>query len=64
MNQLKRVFLLSPIAFQSKVLRKLYPATSTPAKDHNPPAVVDPKARRTHVKRKTSGDDTVFGEII
>ncbi|KAM4542306.1 uncharacterized protein erich1 [Odontesthes bonariensis] len=48
-------------AFQSKVLRKLYPTTSTPAKDHNPPAVVDPKARTTHVKRKTSGDDTVFG---
>ncbi|XP_072222247.1 uncharacterized protein erich1 [Leuresthes tenuis] len=48
-------------AFQSKVLQKLYPATSTPAKDRNPPAVVDIKARRTHVKRKTSGDDTVFG---
>ncbi|XP_028251693.1 glutamate-rich protein 1 isoform X2 [Parambassis ranga] len=46
--------------FQSKVLQKLYPASSKPIKEPSPPNLVEALAKKTHVKRKASGEDSAF----
>ncbi|XP_017267565.1 glutamate-rich protein 1 isoform X2 [Kryptolebias marmoratus] len=48
--------------FQSKVLQKLYPASSTLRKEHSPPVAVEAQAKTSAVKRKASGQDTVLGD--
>ncbi|XP_022062248.2 glutamate-rich protein 1 [Acanthochromis polyacanthus] len=48
--------------FQSKVLKKLYPAPSTLKKEDDPPRIVEALAKKTHVKRQASAEDTVCGD--
>lgn len=44
--------------FQSKVLQKLYPEAPKLKKDPSPPRIVEALAKKTHVKRKASQEDT------
>ncbi|XP_008275107.1 glutamate-rich protein 1 [Stegastes partitus] len=48
--------------FQSKVLKKLYPAPPKLEKQCSPPRVVEALATKTHVKRKVTGEDAAFGD--
>lgn len=45
--------------FQSKVLQKLYPVSSTLRKEHSPPLSAEAKAKTSSVNRKACGQDTV-----
>uniref|UniRef100_UPI0037E718A5 glutamate-rich protein 1 n=1 Tax=Semicossyphus pulcher TaxID=241346 RepID=UPI0037E718A5 len=47
--------------FQSKVLKKLYPAAPKLEREPSPPNIVDALAKKTYVKRKASQVDTTTG---
>ncbi|KAJ4939036.1 hypothetical protein JOQ06_028499 [Pogonophryne albipinna] len=46
--------------FQSKVLRRLYPAAPKQQKEPSPPSIVDALSKNTHVKSKASQQDTAI----
>ncbi|KAK5916548.1 hypothetical protein CgunFtcFv8_011521 [Champsocephalus gunnari] len=46
--------------FQSKVLRRLYPAAHKQQKEPSPPSIVDALSKNTHVKSKAAQQDTAI----